>query len=133
MTSADLRTATHPLTGMPLNVRFGFVSHQVDAHQVTVSVRGRVHDRVAARARGAARLGGRNGVRRSRLRGIAAEVVHQGRGTRFEADLPAMVRVIRHADLLAGSTHESVFGVFALWQRLHTEQLGSLRQALELG
>ena len=40
--------------------------------------------------------------------------------TRFEEDLPAMVRVIRHAaDLVTGSAHESVF---ALWQRLHMEQ-----------
>ena len=40
--------------------------------------------------------------------------------TRFEEDLPAMVQVIRHAaDLVAGSTHESVF---ALWHRLHADQ-----------
>ena len=41
-------------------------------------------------------------------------------GTRFEEDLPAMVQVIRHAaDLVTGSAHDSVF---ALWQRLHSEQ-----------
>ena len=40
--------------------------------------------------------------------------------TRFEQDLPAMVRVIRHAaDLVTGSAHDSVF---AFWQRLHSEQ-----------
>ena len=40
--------------------------------------------------------------------------------TRFEQDLPAMVRVIRHAaGLVAGSVHDSVF---AFWQRLHSEQ-----------
>ncbi len=40
--------------------------------------------------------------------------------TSFEADLPAMVRVIRHAaELVTGCTHDSVF---ALWQRLHSKQ-----------
>ena len=40
--------------------------------------------------------------------------------TRFEEDLPAMVRVIRHAaDLVTGCSHDSVF---ALWERLHSEQ-----------
>ena len=40
--------------------------------------------------------------------------------TRFEEDLPAMVRVIRHAShLVTGSAHDSVF---ALWHRLHAEQ-----------
>ena len=39
----------------------------------------------------------------------------------LEADLSAMVRVIRHADLVAGSTHESVF---ALWQRLQSSRSG---------
>ena len=41
-------------------------------------------------------------------------------GTRFEEDLPAMVRVIRHAaGLVTGSAHDSVF---ALWERLHSGQ-----------
>ena len=40
--------------------------------------------------------------------------------TRFEEDLPAMVRVIRHAaELATGHAHDSVF---ALWRRLHAEQ-----------
>ena len=40
--------------------------------------------------------------------------------TRFEEDLPAMVRVIRHAaGIVTGSAHDSVF---AFWQRLHAEQ-----------
>ena len=40
--------------------------------------------------------------------------------TRFEEDLPAMVRVIRHAaELATGPAHDSMF---ALWHRLHAEQ-----------
>ena len=40
--------------------------------------------------------------------------------TRFEEDLPAMVRVIRHAaELVTGRAHDTVF---ALWHRLHAEQ-----------
>ena len=40
--------------------------------------------------------------------------------TRFEEDLPVMVRVIRHAaELATGPAHDSVF---ALWRRLHAEQ-----------
>ena len=40
--------------------------------------------------------------------------------TRFEEDLPVMVRVIRHAaELATGHAHDSVF---ALWRRLHAEQ-----------
>ena len=40
--------------------------------------------------------------------------------TRFEEDLPAMIRVIWHtADLVAGCARGSVF---VLWQRLHAEQ-----------